>query len=229
LNNNIFKSTIFATLLTVTNLVNASVINLSVDNIGAIQSITDTSPEANIGFIVGESLSLRFTFDSSILLTPANGTTIAQDAFFDSGATLWLTGLTSGVTLDYFGGLIIEVDSKQEFELEGIEASATSTFTRIIGGDFDWDTKGSDIFSDISSLSTTFNELFANPFLNKSTNTASTRFWANGDSHLGMIIGPVPSSSTFSQTVVSTVPEPTSVVILSIGLLALASRKIKKQ
>ena len=227
--NTVYKLVLALVMLTTISTVNASIIDISVDNVGAIKSIADDSPEASIGFLLGESLSLRFTFDDSTNLTLASATTITYDnAFFDSNAKLWLTGLTSGVTLEYFGGLIIEVDDKQEFEVEGLEVSATAEHTRILGGDIDWNTRGTDIFSDVTSLPIIFAELFASPFTNNSTNIASTRFWANGNSQLGMEFGHVPETSNFSQTTIAKIPEPTSLVILSLALLGLVSRKTFK-
>lgn len=169
---------------------------------------------------------MRFTFNDSIALTPADNIRITEAGFYDTNAQLWLTGLTSGVTLEYFSGLIIEVDDKQEFEIEGIADSASAEYTRIIGGDIDWDTDGVDLFSDITSFPSIFSELFAKPFSNNSTNTASTRYWANGSSHLGMTFGAVPTTSSFSQTNITSVPEPTSLTILALGILGFVSGKV---
>jgi len=223
--NKFFKAAVAATIFSISSSASAGIIDISVNDVGIIQSIEDLSPEANIGFIVGESLSLRFTFNDAIVLTPADNIQITENGFYDANAQLWLTGLTSGVTLEYFSGLIIEVDDKQEFELEGIADSASAEFTSIIGGDIDWDTDGADLFSDITSLPSIFSELFANPFANNSANTASTRYWADDSSHMGMTFGHVPTISVFTKSQVTDVPEPTSLAILAVGILGFIARK----
>lgn len=225
--NNVLKSVFAAAALSISTSSFAGLIDISVDNVGSIQSIEDLSPEASAGFLVGESLSLRFTFNDATALTSSTGVVPSDDAFIDTNAQLWLTGLTSGATLEYFSGLIIEVDNQHEFEIESIATSATQEFTQIIGGDIDWDTLGTNVFSDITSISTVFSELLANPFNNQSTNTASTRFWLNGSSHYGMEFGHVPSVSNFSSTNISTVSEPTTFVVFGLGLMALFLRKRK--
>lgn len=225
--NNVLKSVFAAAALSLSSSSFAGIIDISVDNVGSIQSIEGLSPEANAGFLVGESLSLRFTFDDTTVLTPSTGVAPSVDSFIDSEAQLWLTGLTSGATLEYFSGLIIEVDSQHEFEIESIAMSASQEYSQIIGGDIDWDTLGTAVFSDITSISTVFSELLASPFNNQSTFTASTRFWLNGSSHYGMEFGHVPSVSTFSPTSISTVSEPTTFAVFGLGLMALFLRKRK--
>ncbi|NQZ90386.1 MAG: PEP-CTERM sorting domain-containing protein [Colwellia sp.] len=228
MNNKLFKSMIAAALLSVTSIANAGIIYISVDTVGAITAIDDLSPENLAGFLLGEELRLDFTFDDSAVDLDTGTGMENQGKFRDSNATLSLTGLTSGATLSYFSGVDIEVDDKEELEIESIATSASATYTRIIGGDIDWNTHGTDFFTNPDNIAIVFADLFANSFSNSSGNSASTEYWNGAQSVQGISFGEVPNTSTFTSSNATSVPEPTSLAILSLGLLGLVSRKVKK-
>ncbi len=195
----------------------AAIISVQVDNIGSVTSITSGSPEEAAGFLVGEDIQLNFTFDDT---TPDNNPDIGAASYQDPNGTLTLTGLTSGSTLSYFGGIDLELDDDQELEIDGIPADATPSITPALNGDIDLNTQGTPFFSDVDDLSSVFADLFANPFPNLSTSASNTAFWDGSASVTGMDIGPVPNPATFTNvTPAAAVPEPSSMLsLLLIGV-----------
>ncbi|MDJ0581586.1 hypothetical protein, partial [Crocosphaera sp.] len=163
------------------------------------------------------AIQLNFTFDDT---TPDNDSAIGAADYEDPNATLTLTGLTSGSTLSYFGGLELQLDDDEELEIEGIPVDATASVTPILGGDIDFDTQGTPFFSDVDDLSSVFADLFASPFPNLSTFDSDTRFWNGIESVDGMVIGAVPNPATFTNvTPAAAVPEPSSMLsLLLIGV-----------
>ena len=117
----------------------AAIISVQVDNVGQGIRITSGSPEEAAGFLVGEDIQLNFTFDDT---TPDNDPTIGAADYEDPNATLTLTGLTSGSTLSYFGGIELQLDDDQGLEIDGIPDSATPSITPVLDGDIDFDTNG---------------------------------------------------------------------------------------
>ncbi len=195
----------------------AAIISVQVDNIGSVTDITSGSPEEAAGFLVGEDIQLNFTFDDT---TPDNNSDIGAASYEDPNATLTLTGLTSGSTLSYFGGIDLELDDDQELEIDGLLSEATSSITPVFDGDIDFDTSGTPFFSDVDDLSSVFADLFANPFPNLSDNSSSSDFFDGIESVNGMTIGPVPNPATFTNvTPAASVPEPSSMLsLLLIGV-----------
>lgn len=204
----------------------AAIISLQIDHAGPVTFIDASSPEQAAGFVNGEDIRINFTFDDSVAdQRPGAGTSKWQDP----NATLTLTGLTSGATLAYLGGLDIEVDDDEEFELEGIPTSATALITPILGGDFDLDTQGTSFFTDPDDLSQIFADLLAAPFPNASSNAADTRFWDGSTSVSGMEFGPAPASVTITSGDTGQVPIPAPLALLVPGLIGLALRRDAKK
>lgn len=204
----------------------AGIISLQIDHAGPVTSIVASSPEQAAGFINGEDIRINFTFDDSVAdLRPGTGTSKWQDP----NATLTLTGLTSGASLAYLGGLDIEVDDDQEFELEGIPANATALTTPILGGDFDLNTLGTSFFTDPDDLSQIFADLLAAPFPNASINSASTSFWDGSGSVIGMEFGPAPASGTITGGYTGQAPIPAPLALLVPGLIGLALTQARRK
>ena len=191
----------------------ATLITLETNNIGVVTSLTAGSPEAAAGFIFGEVVGLRFTIDDSTADTESD----AQSGFFeDPLGLIVLFGGTSGAAVTYAGGVEMEIDDEQEFEIESVANSATATTTPIIDGDFDLDTNDTNFFSDPDSLAISLAELLATAFPSLDTGSARTEFFNGTSSVTGMKIGPAPNPTVFTS-----VPEPSTLALLGIGLVGL--------
>jgi len=190
---------------------------VQVDDVGAIFYLSGSGPEAAAGFEYGEHLQLDFTFDDA---TPDERDDTGKAQYFDYSSTVSLTGLTSGATLTYFGGIDLELDDDEELEIDSVLDVATAESPRIIFGDIDFDTKGTALFTDVDDLPTVLSELNT-VYDNNINEWASTYYW-NGFSgrRTGMKFGPVPGSPTFSSAPVDVepVPVPGAAVLALLGL-----------
>lgn len=203
---------------------NAAVLNIGPLNVGPVISIDPASPDAQAGFQIGEEISLSFTFDDSVAdLRSAVGAA----RYEDPNGVITLTGSTSGAILNYFGGVELQFDDNQEFEIDSIPDNALAGNTRILEDDIDFDTRGLAFFSDVDNLSLSLSELNTNFFPNNSSNVAFTEYFdasvMSGDpeeqSIEGMRFGPVPSEPSAST------PEPSALIGLAMFSSLLWFRK----
>ena len=209
-------------------------ISITADNVGPITFLDANGPETSAGFQLGESLRAIFTFDNGLSdLDPAPGSA----SFTDPNGTITLIGITSGASLNYVGGLNIELDDNEELELKSALFIATSLNSPTLKDDIDFDTQGSAFFSNPDSLAVVISDLDGAAFPNDvSSNIASTEYWNGNASVLGMEFGPVPSvPEPVNFSVISTpstsVPDTGSTAALFVsGLLGLAviRRKLSK-
>lgn len=207
----------------------AASFSVQVDNVGSISFLRPNGPEAAAGFQLGENLRLNFTFSDAIL---DNDASVGGADYEDPNATLSLTGLTSGSTLSYFGGVELQIDDNEELEIEGLPIQASASNPVILDDDIDFDTQGTPFFSDVNDLSSVFADLFANAFPNSSGNVAETQFWDGNSSLISMRFGPVSSPATFTDLTAvdpKPVPEPASLLgLAAIGAVAMGGALKKR-
>jgi hypothetical protein len=200
--------------------VQAGLITISANNVGAIISIDANSPEQAAGFELGELLLLYFTVSNSLADVDS---AIGDGKFNDPNGTITLTGLTSGATMTYFGGVQIQVDDIEEFEIDTLQDEATALVTSILEGDIDFNTEGTAFFTNPDSLTAVLADLLGSSFLNASDNEAYTEYWNGTASVEGMRFGPSSDIVIFTNNSVD-IPEPSTLAIFAIGLMGLTSR-----
>lgn len=205
--------------------VHATVVTLQFDDVGTINTINPTSPEAAAGFLLNERLILQATFDDA---TVDSETNVGDGNFDDPNGFLKLIGVTSGASLIYTGGVEIEVDDDEEFEIESLAPNASATNTSIISGDIDLDTQGTSFFTNPDVLATVVADLLANPFPSVTLAEANTDFWLGSTTDLGMDFGP--SSNPTIITAITAVPEPITpaLIVLGLGALGITRRRRRR-
>ena len=178
----------------------AVVVNVGTFDVGPITFLDPDSPETAAGFQLGENVLLDFTVDNSVADVEPN---IGDGNFDDPNGIITLTGAISGATIDYAGGIEIEIDDDEEFEIESLISDATSTDSPILAGDIDFDTQGTPFFTDPDDLALSLSELQASSFNSQSTNDARTEFFnpSTGTDETGMRFGPVPADNLVSEPI----------------------------
>jgi len=203
----------------------ATIITLQFDNVGPINSIDAGSPEAALGWMVGDTLRLQVTFDDATADTRA---AVGNGFFEDPLGFMVLINQDKGTAITYNGGVEIEVDDDEEIEFEAVDNDATAINTPIIAGDIDFNTNGTSFFSDPDSLSAVTADLLANVFPNNSNNTANTRYWDGSSSVTGIGFGNASALVTVTQVGVA-IPEPSTYVLFALGIAALGAIRRRRK
>jgi len=196
-------------------------------NAGPITAIDPNAPPQLQAFQLGEDLFVRFVIDSEA--PDSSASPIAS--YDDPTGTISVMGLTSGATLSMSpgAGVEVELDDRNEFELESLVSSASPTIPFILDRDVDFDNNTGDVVNgpfltddvddlagSIESLSSfVIGGLFRTP--NGTSLDASIGYWdfANGRSVArGLDFGPVPTGD---------VPVPSALPLLATGLAGLVA------
>ncbi|MEM9066181.1 MAG: GC-type dockerin domain-anchored protein [Planctomycetota bacterium] len=171
----------------------ASVIELRASISREILFIDPNSPEASAGFQLGESVTVEFSFDTSITDTAPNSNSVLFD---DPEATYRLIGDTSGAILEYSPGLRIRLFNDFAFKIQSIANPADASNPLVLAGAAVWQNNPTTtIFNDTSDLSRVFDDLLATTFDTADGIPCSTSYWDGSQPLLAMNMrGPLPGT-----------------------------------
>ncbi len=205
--------------------VQATIVTLQFDNVGTINSIDAGSPEAALGWMVGDTLILQATFDDA---TPdVKVATASSGKFQDPSGFLRLINSSNNTSVTYNGGLDIEVETDERLEFETLAnfGDATATNSPTVSNDIDFDTSGTPFFTNPDDLSTVVADLLLlNVFHNNNTtNISTTGYWNGLASVDGVDFGPSsPVEVAVTQVVdAAPIPEPSTYALFALGIGAL--------
>lgn len=193
--------------------VHATIITLQIDNAGTISSVGAGSPEAGLGWIIGDTLLMQLTFDDA---TADTDPTVGSGFYEDPNGFIRFINSRDNSSILYTGGLEIDVDDEEELEIESMDASASAMSTPIVDSDIDFDTNGTAFFTDPDTLTAIVGDLLANVFPNNETNDGGTEFWdgLNSVSGIDLDNSELPVTVTL---VTAAIPEPTTIALLGLG------------
>ncbi|AFZ49711.1 hypothetical protein Dacsa_0988 [Dactylococcopsis salina PCC 8305] len=115
-----------------------------------------------------------------------------------------LTGLTSGASIDYSGGIELNFPDNEEMDIDSTLFFPDASNSPILGNNINFDTLGTPFFSDVDNLALSLSELQASSFNNQSGAGGGTAFFdpsAMFNSETGMRFGPVPADNLVAEPV----------------------------
>ena len=218
----------FTFLLTVSSPSSAAIMVLESQDIGTVESLDNSGPEAFAGFSIGDVVGIRIEFDDT---TADSRSDVGAARYDDLDGKLILFNST-GASVEYGSGVRLEFDDRQEMEIRSISTSPTSG-SPVLSGDIDLDTRGVDFFTDVDDLSQTFSDLAANTFSNDATQGSTTRYEAGAGDEIGMSISEAPSQTQWTVETLGSgatvVPEPTSIAVWGFVLIGFLGFGIRRQ